>query len=81
MPRTGPGWYTATSSRPTSWSTNAPAGLRYLWKVATGTLTATFTRDLGASVNSVAFGPGGTTLATGNADGSTDLWRIRSGKA
>jgi WD40 repeat protein len=32
-------------------------------------------------VNSVAFGPGGTTLATGNADGSTDLWRIRSGKA
>jgi hypothetical protein len=28
MPRTGPGWYTATSSRPTSWSTNAPAGLR-----------------------------------------------------
>jgi WD40 repeat protein len=29
-------------------------------------------------VNTVAFGPGGTTLATGNADGSVDLWRIGS---
>src|SRR5947209_19837837 len=28
MPRTGPGWFTVTSSRPTSWWTSAPAGLR-----------------------------------------------------
>jgi len=55
-------------------------GVTYLWKVATGNLAAPFSRDTGGSVNAVAFGPGGTTLATGNADGSTDLWRIGSSK-
>ena len=28
----------------------------------------------------VAFGPGGTTLATGNADGSVDLGRVRTSR-
>ncbi len=40
----------------------------------TSSLTATLTDPDGSSVTSVAFGPGGTTLATGGQDGSTYLW-------
>ena len=46
----------------------------------TGPLTespmATFTDPAGKAVNAVAFGPGGTTLATGDGNGRAYLWRV-----
>jgi WD40 repeat protein len=48
----------------------------YLWDTATGKITATLTDPASQRVDAVAFGPGGTTLAAADADGSTYLWRI-----
>jgi WD domain, G-beta repeat len=43
-------------------------------------LTATLTDPGGAGVEGVAFGPAGTTLATGDANGSVYLWDTATGK-
>jgi len=45
-----------------------------------GQLTGTLTGPAGGAVDSVAFGPGGTTLAAANLDGSIDLWDTATGK-
>jgi len=46
-----------------------------LWDVATGTLKNTFTGH-GDWVNSIAFSPDGTTLASGSSDGTVLLWTL-----
>ena len=46
----------------------------------TSPLTATLTDPASNGVTAVAFGPGGTTLATGAQDGSTYLWNTATGK-
>jgi WD40 repeat protein len=48
-------------------------GIAHLWDVATDRRIATFTDPGGVGVKSVAFSPGGATLATGDANGCTYL--------
>ncbi len=48
----------------------------YLWDIATKSITATLTDPENESLGSVAFGPGGTTLAA--IGGSIYLWEIAS---
>ncbi len=47
-----------------------------LWDTGTGKITANFTDPGGLGVNAVAFAPDGTTLAVGDENDSTYLWRI-----
>jgi WD40 repeat protein len=60
----------------------------YLWKLPGGTLTARLTNPRGqvtsqlegeerTAVSSIAFSPGGNTLATSDTNGSAYLWRVR----
>ncbi len=51
-------------------------GSIYLWDVATHKITATLTNPRDKSITAVVFGPGGTTLATGDVNGSTYLWHL-----
>jgi len=49
------------------------------WNAATGQLVDTVLDPGGKAVNSVAFSPDGKTLATGDANGSINLWDIATG--
>jgi WD40 repeat protein len=48
--------------------------------MATRQITATLTDSPSLAVSSVAFGPGGNTLAIGDGSGSAFLWHISSQK-
>jgi serine/threonine-protein kinase len=52
----------------------------YVWDIVTKTITATLTDPGGEGVDSVAYGPGGTTLAAADTNGSTYLWDIATKK-
>jgi hypothetical protein len=52
----------------------------HLWDIATKKVAATFANPQGDSVRAVAFGPGATTLAAGDFNGSTYLWDLASRK-
>ena len=52
----------------------------YVWDIATKTITATLTDPGSKGVDSVAYAPGGTTLAAADYSGSTYLWDIATKK-
>src|SRR5580700_6551344 len=56
------------------------SGKTYLWNVATGSQTATFTDSGTDGAFSVAFSPDGKILATGDGNGRTYLWNVATGK-
>ena len=55
-------------------------GSIYLWELATRRIVATLTDPAGKGVDSVAFGPGGSTLAAGDLDGTTYMWNLAARK-
>ncbi|HMD22579.1 MAG TPA: protein kinase, partial [Streptosporangiaceae bacterium] len=57
------------------------SGHVYLWDVATGSQTATFTDSGSDGAFSVAFSPDGTIVAAGDGNGRTFLWNVATGKA
>jgi WD40 repeat protein len=57
-------------------SANPVEGRTFLWNTATKKVTAILIDPGGSGVNSVAFAPNGTTLATADSNGNTYLWNI-----
>jgi serine/threonine protein kinase/Tol biopolymer transport system component len=55
-------------------------GKTYLWDVATGSQTATFTDSGSDGAYSVAFSPDGKILAAGDGNGRAYLWDVATGK-
>jgi WD40 repeat protein len=55
-------------------------GRIYLWDTATGKLTGHLTDPGSKGVNTVRFGPGGTSLAAADGNGSTYVWDIATRK-
>ena len=55
-----------------------PAGIVRLWNVETGRIRKTFTEH-SSLINSVAFSPDGTTLASGGDHGTLFLWNLATG--
>jgi len=55
-------------------------GSTYLWRIATGRVTAILADPDSAGVTSVAFSPDGKTLAAGDVGGRTFLWDINTGR-
>ena len=56
------------------------SGHVYLWDVATGSQTATFTDSGSDGAYSVAFSPDGKIVAAGDGNGRTFLWNVATGK-
>ena len=56
------------------------SGHVYLWNVATGSQTATFTDSGSDGAFSVAFSPDGKIVAAGDGNGRTFLWDVATGK-
>jgi serine/threonine protein kinase/WD40 repeat protein len=56
--------------------TGSPSDNTYLWDIATRHIIATLTNPDSQSVVSVAYSPDGTTLATGDNNGTTYLWDV-----
>jgi eukaryotic-like serine/threonine-protein kinase len=55
-------------------------GAVYLWDLASKKIIATLTDPNGKGVDSVAFGPEGSTLVAGDLDGTTYMWNVATRK-
>ena len=65
----------AVAATPTSGVEHGPSVTR-LWAVPAGRLITTLPNGGGTQVDAMAFNPDGTTLATGDYDGSTQVWNV-----
>ena len=59
-----------------AWRINPSSAARYAMLAAAARPGAAVLTSHGGAVDSVAFSPGGTTLATGNTDGTVQLWDV-----
>lgn len=58
----------------------APNGLVSIWKVSDNTLVSTLLGHRGSRVQSLAFSPDGSRLATASADATVKVWSLTTGK-
>jgi WD40 repeat protein len=77
----GPGARTlAVGSVNNNGNASGTGGSTYVWDIATKKITATLPDPGSKGVDSVAYAPGGTTLAAADTNGSTYLWDIATKK-